>query len=103
MLDSLHHGLMGLTMFERLRRGLAMAGASWSVLKQHPKLVVFPVLSGVAFVALVAAIVTSVFGWAGFGDPERFNQATIYIRPDDPIVYAVGFAFYFACTFIVIF
>ena len=43
-------------MFERIRRGWGIAKASWSVLKLHPKLLVFPIISGLTLIALVGAI-----------------------------------------------
>ena len=43
-------------MFERIGRGWGMAKASWAVIRQHPKLLLLPVFSGIAFIALIAAI-----------------------------------------------
>ena len=47
-------------MFSSISRGWAMAGASWKVLKQHPKLLFLPVISGLAFIALCTAIILPV-------------------------------------------
>jgi uncharacterized membrane protein len=88
-------------MFERSRRGWGIAKASWSVLKLHPKLLVFPIISGVTLIALVGAIGVSMY-------LERSHMAALldflhHVNPHDPIVYAVAFVFYFVCSFIVIF
>jgi Family of unknown function (DUF6159) len=86
-------------MFKRIARGWRMAGASWSVLKQHPKLLIFPVLSGIAFCAIMAAIGYSVFTVSDGFRSEFFDS----LKPNDPIVYAAVFAFYAVCSFVVIF
>jgi hypothetical protein len=88
-------------MFERIRRGWGIAKASWSVLKLHPKLLLFPIISGVALIALIGAIGVSVY-------MERSHMAALleFLKkdnPHDPIVYAVAFVFYFVCSLIVIF
>ena len=48
-------------MFERISRGWGIAKASWSVLKLHPKLLVLPIFSGIAFILLIGSIVMSVY------------------------------------------
>jgi len=90
-------------MFERLRRGWGIAGASWSVLKLHPKLLLLPIVSGAAFLLLIGAIVLSLYAAAG-------NQSTLQalvglqnVKFDQPLLYVLLFAFYFACMFIAIF
>jgi hypothetical protein len=90
-------------MFERFARGWEIAKASWSVLKQHPRLLVFPAISLVAFLALFAAIALSVY--AGMLDQrgERLLEALGDVKPDDPLTYAVFFALYFVCASIGIF
>lgn len=87
-------------MFQRIARGWEMVGASWAVLKAHPKLLLFPILSGLAFFALVAAISASVF--FGYG-PENLQRLSETTRPNEPLIYVAGFAFYFVSTFIIVF
>jgi hypothetical protein len=88
-------------MFERFRRGWGIAKTSWSVLKQHPRLLVFPIISGAALIVLVGAIGASVYlGRAHMAALLEFLKRD---NPHDPIVYAVAFVFYFVCSFIVIF
>jgi Family of unknown function (DUF6159) len=87
-------------MFERIGRGWKMAKASWAVLKLHPKLLLLPVFSGIAFIALIAMIGGSVFAGS---KSDYVRHLTDTLRHDEPVVYAAMFAFYFVCTFIIVF
>jgi hypothetical protein len=87
-------------MFERISRGWGIAKASWAVVRQHPKLLLLPIFSGIAFLVLMAAIGVSVFAGS---KSDYVRHLTDTVRHDEPIVYAALFAFYFACTFIIIF
>jgi ABC-type multidrug transport system fused ATPase/permease subunit len=87
-------------MFERFSRGWSIAKASWAVLKRHPKLLLFPVFSGIAFLLLITAIGVSVFAGA---KSDYVRHVADNLRGDEPVVYALMFAFYFACSFIIIF
>ena len=87
-------------MFERIGRGWGIAKASWAVVKLHPKLLLLPIFSGIAFMVLMAAIGLSVFAGSK-SDYMRHLMDTL--QPDQPIVYLGLFAFYFACTFIIVF
>lgn len=87
-------------MLERIGRGWGIAKASWAVVKLHPKLLLFPIFSGIAFLALVAAI-----GFSVFADSKSVAVRHLLenVQTDQPIVYVALFAFYFVATFIVIF
>lgn len=87
-------------MLQRIGRGWGIAKASWAVIKLHPKLLLLPIFSGIAFVALMAVIAASVF--AGVQNPsvQHFLEN---VQPDQPWTYGAFFVFYFVCTFIVIF
>src|SRR5581483_3996359 len=87
-------------MFARIARGWGMAKASWAVLRQHPKLLLFPVFSGIAFLALITVIGVSVFAGA---ESDYVRHAAQNARVDKPVIYALLFAFYFAATFIIVF
>jgi hypothetical protein len=87
-------------MFSNIGRGWKIAGASWSVLKQHSKLLLLPLISGIAFIALLAAIITPVAMYAIANGVENFEDT---VRDSDPILYLYGFGFYLACTFIIVF
>lgn len=87
-------------MFERIGRGWGIAKASWAVVKLHPKLLLLPIFSGAAFIALMAAIGLSVFAGS---KSDTIRQLMEGWQPDQPVVWGLLFAFYFACTFIIIF
>ena len=87
-------------MLERIGRGWGIAKASWAVVKLHPKLLLLPIFSGLAFIALVGAIGLSVFAGAKGDSVRHFVEN---IQPDGPVAWALLFAFYFACTFIIVF
>jgi hypothetical protein len=87
-------------MLQRIGRGWGIAKASWAVVKLHPKLLLLPIFSGIAFLALMAAIGVSVF--AGAKSPY-IRHLVENVQPDQPIAYVGLFAFYFVCTFIIIF
>ena len=84
-------------MFKGIRRGFRMAGASWAVLKSHPKLALFPVFSGLAFLGLLAGIGFLAFSADGTGTlAANFDTS-------QPAAYAIFFGVYFALAFVVIF
>jgi hypothetical protein len=90
-------------MFERISRGWGIAKASWAVLKIHPKLLVLPIFSGIAFILLIGSIVMSVYAGATGQRMQQFGDFLERVNFEDPIVYAFLFAFYFVCAFIAIF
>ena len=90
-------------MRERIRRGWGIVNASWSVLKLHPKLLLLPILSGLAFLLLIGAIVLSVLAGATSPRADQFLQFLENVRFDQPVAYVALFAFYFVCAFIAIF
>jgi hypothetical protein len=87
-------------MFARIGRGWGIAKASWAVVKLHPKLLLLPVLSGLAFLALLAVIGLSVFAGS---QSESVRHFVHDMHPGEPVAWALLFALYFACTFIIIF
>lgn len=87
-------------MFSNISRGWAMAGASWAVLKQHPKLLLLPLISGLAFLALLAAIIVPVALFAVANGVEAIEDRA---SSGDPLLYLYGFGFYLACTFVIVF
>src|SRR5688572_13230854 len=51
----------GYSMFDRFSRGWELAGQSWHVLKRDKELVLFPILSGIACLLVVASFVLPFF------------------------------------------
>jgi hypothetical protein len=91
-------------MFERFARGWGIAKASWSVLKLYPKLLVLPLFSLIAFLALFGAIALSIYAGGVVRYSDGFpNGFDIEMNLEGPAVYAVFFGIYFVCAFIGIF
>jgi Family of unknown function (DUF6159) len=85
-------------MFEKLRIGWQLAGESFAVLKADKKLLVFPLLSGLACLLILLSFGGILFGMdiipAALKNPD---QSTRFL------LFALGFAFYFVNYFVVIF
>jgi hypothetical protein len=84
-------------MFDRISRGWRIAKAAWAVLQRHPKLMLFPVISSTALLAVMALVGASLFQAGG---NLRLSAGGDHV---DPIVYVFMFAIYFVFTFIFIF
>lgn len=93
----------GLGFFERLARGWAITKASWTVLERHPKLVFFPIVSGVAFLALMSLIGLAAISPSGEAFIHRYLEAPESTDATAPLFYAALFAFYVLCAFVMIF
>lgn len=87
-------------MLQRIGRGWGIAKASWAVLKLHPKLLLLPILSGLAFLALLSAIALSTFAGA---KSDYIRHAMDHVELSQPLTFVILFAFYFVATFIVVF
>jgi Family of unknown function (DUF6159) len=92
-----------ISMFERIGRGWGIAKASWAVLKQHPKLIVFPIFSGIAFLLLLGSIAASLYAGSGTQRAHDLFNYLERVNFEDPIVYGAAFLFYFVTSFIIIF
>lgn len=87
-------------MFARFARGWAITKASWSVLRQHPKLMLLPAFSGLALLTLLGLI----GGGAFVGHKAGLLKSVLGQEPESSVaLYAILFAIYFLCTFIVVF
>jgi len=87
-------------MFARFSRGWAITKASWSVLKQHPKLMLLPLASSLALLTLLAMIGAG--GYMG----HKAGMFTQMLADDGDIpvaAYAILFAIYFLCSFVIVF
>lgn len=85
-------------MFDRMANGWAIAQSSWGVIRRDPVLLVFPVLSGIACLLVLATFIAPVFAVPGLIesiraaiDTEDANQRTVATA----IAGAVAFLFYF--------
>jgi hypothetical protein len=87
-----------LPMFERLSRSWQLVKASAAVLKQDRKLILFPLISSMAMLAVLASFAIPVLGWVVFG--ARSGQADAVSSNS---FYALGFLFYLTQYFVIFF
>lgn len=85
-------------MFERISRGIELARQSWNVLREEKTLVVFPLLSGIACSLVFASFAVPVW-FSGYAE-GILNEGKLQ---QDPVAYAILFAFYFVNYFVVVF
>jgi hypothetical protein len=85
-------------MFTRISNGWELARESWQVLKLDRELLVFPVISGIACLLVLASFALPL--WAsGYGNALLDEGQA----PEDPWAYVILFAFYFANYFVITF
>jgi hypothetical protein len=88
-------------MFDRISRSFQLARASWNVLYSDKKLVIFPILSGLGVLLVMASFIGPLVGLQMAGkinlDPEANNGQLPWW------IYLVLFGFYFANYFVIIF
>jgi type IV secretory pathway VirB6-like protein len=85
-------------MFEKISFGWELVRQSFRVLRDEPRLMVFPLLSSIACLLVLAGFAVPLWG-----TPQA--QAVLQERqaPDDPLTYAVLFLFYFVNYFVIVF
>ena len=90
-------------MLESIRRGWGIAKASWTVLKLHPRLLMLPILSALAFLLLIGLIAVSLYN----GGTGQFTQSPsgwqMEVKFDQPALYGWLFVLYLVSAFIAIF
>lgn len=80
----------------RFQRSLALFRASWAVLKSDRSLVLFPVYSALASIAL--ALVFGLIGWATVGSETTTTGGTHYTT--SAVTYVVGIVAYVGLAFV---
>ena len=85
-------------MFDRISNGWALARQSFDVLRLDKEMLVFPLLSGIS----------CIFVLASFALPMWFTDAIQVLAddgklPNNPLAYVVVFAFYFVNYFVIVF
>ena len=89
--------------FDRLSRGWHLGITSLEVIKDHPKLLLFPVLSGAALIAILVSFAGAMFSLAGFS-PEALEAAMRSLEQTGDVGVFIGlFLFYLISFFVVIF
>lgn len=84
-------------MFDRLRNGWRLAMESFRILKSEKKLLVFPLLSGIACLLVFASFAIPLFN-SPLGD-AIINERQV----DNPLAYVLLFLFYFVNYFVIVF
>ena len=86
-------------MFDRISNGMALARSSWGVLVKDKHLIVFPIVSGILFVIVLASFAVPMYMVSDQIDKHMQNN-----NGKPPVwLYAVAFAFYFCSYFVIIF
>lgn len=78
----------------RIGNGWALAKQSFRVLLHNKRLLVFPLLSGLAVLLVIASFAGGAWATGLLRNPEDTSEATVWI---------VGFAWYFANYFVIVF
>jgi hypothetical protein len=85
-------------MFERISRGFELTRQSLGVLREEKTLLVFPFLSGLACLLVLASFAVPV--WLTGYAQIVFGEGPV---PRDPVAYLLLFLFYFANYFVIVF
>ena len=85
--------------FDRISNSFALARSSWNVLRQDKQLVVFPIISGIGCLLVLASFAAPIIALA-LGNHIQFRDAN-----GNPALwtYPVAFAFYFCNYFVIVF
>src|SRR5262245_2480657 len=95
-------------MFHRISTGWEIVRQSWSVLRRDKEMMLFPVLSGLATVMVLASFALPLILVPSFrhaigvtlGDDSRFRHADLAANA---FTFIVSFAYYFANYFVIVF
>jgi hypothetical protein len=91
-------------MFARLSRGWSMAKASFTVLRQYPKLAILPAISGTIFLIIIAAILASI---VPFGSGRGAGNALLDAFGDGKTIsiwfYVTAFVVFYVLATVAIF
>lgn len=87
-----------MSFFDRLANGWAITKSSFSILKKNKQLLIFPVLSGISLVMILAIIIVPILASAGW------DLGSLNINFDnDTVPYLFTFLFYLVNYFVVVF
>ena len=88
-------------MFDRISNGFALARSSWGVLVKDKHLIVFPIVSGILFLIVLASFAIPLATLVDWNQVQKQAEAN---KGRPPVwVYPVAFAFYFCSYFVIIF
>src|SRR5450432_515144 len=85
-----------MNLFSRLSNGWTIAMNSFKVLRENRQLIIFPVLSGISLILIMASFFTALLGFSGW-------QLDNISEPGRIASYAILFAYYIVNYFVVVF
>lgn len=85
-------------MFERFARSWSLIKASASVLRQDKELLLFPLLSSIATLLVMAAFILPALGLGALDGLQRMDEEGV-----PPLVYLLAFLFYLSQYFVIFF
>lgn len=85
-------------MFNRISRSWQLIKTSWAVLQQDRQLLVFPLVSAVAAILVIASFALPMFGISALDGLPDTKQSTI-----STLTYATAFLFYVSLYFVIFF
>jgi hypothetical protein len=86
-------------MFDRISNGWSLAKQSWEVLKLDKELLLFPLVSGIACLMVLASFAVPLYG-TGYYETVMNEGAD---GAQNPIAWVILFAFYFVNYFVIVF
>src|ERR1700722_3916705 len=89
----------GPIMFDKLSNSFALARSSWGVLRTDKKLLIFPILSGIACLLVMLSFAAPVLLLV----MQNPNRDFDFEKINPAVRYGLLFAFYFLSYFVVIF
>jgi len=92
---------MAVGFFDRMSAGFELAQSSWQVLRQSKQLIVFPILSGLGCLLVLASFALPFLAhpqWLDFLDPPAGQAMQVPVWS-----YAILFAYYFCTYFVIVF
>ncbi len=85
-------------MFDRISRSWQLVKSSWTVLKQDQHLLVFPLISAIAVLLVIASFALPIIGISAMDGFAGAKDSTT-----SSLTYAVGFLFYVSLYFVIFF
>src|ERR1051325_4520172 len=90
-------------MFERIERSWRLLGEAWGVLRQDTELVMFPILSGIVSLLVLATFAVPMvlaLPWNEIAHTSGHASREVEVSP---VYYVLGFLYYLASYFVIIF
>ncbi len=92
-----------MSIFDRLGNGWNLGIKSLEIIAKHPKLLLFPVLSGLGLIAVLLTFATAFFGMAGF-NPELIESTMNSVdEMGQAAAILITFVYYLITYFVIVF